>query len=140
MLLLGKDKRMRKPKVKNKYNLTPAKINKLIVNRELVGEPIFWRNNVINAWCISVNTAKNSKDMEFGTYSEFWLGVYDEDAKSYAGKVRHNFTAYGGMCGYNFKKFFNFAEIENELDLIIQEMAIEKLNHLIDEGILILPN
>lgn len=130
---------MRKSKIKNKYNLTPSKINELVANREKVGEPIFWRNNVINAWCISLNTAKNSKDMEFGTYDEFWLGIYDEDAKSYAGKVRYHFSAYGGMCSYNFNKFFDYTEIENEMDLEIQEKAMEKLNQLIDEGVLNLP-
>lgn len=131
---------MRKPKVKNKYNLTPEKIDKLLVNRDLVKEPVFWRNNVIDAWCISTNTIKNSLDEEFSTYNEFWLGVYDENAKSYAGKVRHHFSAYGGMCSYNFKRFFNYQEIENEMDLEIQEKAIKKLNQLIDDGVLILPN
>ena len=131
---------MRKPRVKNKYNLTPKKIDTLLVNRDLVKEPVFWRNNVIDAWCISVNTIKNSLDEEFSTYNEFWLGVYDENAKSYAGKVRHHFSAYGGMCSYNFKGFFNYQEIENETDLEIQEKAIKKLNQLIDDGVLILPN
>lgn len=45
---------MRKPKVENKYNLKPSDINKLIVNdRSKIKEPLFWRNDVINAWCIS---------------------------------------------------------------------------------------
>jgi len=44
---------MRKPTVKNKYNLTMAKIRKLkIVDRSKVGKPLFWRNDVIGAWCI----------------------------------------------------------------------------------------
>ena len=127
---------MRKPKVKNKYNLTPAKIKKLKYNRELIGEPTFWRNNVISAWCISRNTIKNSKDDEFGTYDEFWLGIYDDDAKAYAGKLRIDFTSYGGMCGYNFKKFYDFSEIENEMDLEIQEKCLEVINTLIDKQVL----
>lgn len=41
---------MRKPKVENKYNLKPSDINKLIVkDRSKIKEPLFWRNNVINA-------------------------------------------------------------------------------------------
>ena len=127
---------MRKPKVKNKYNLTPTKIKKLKYNRELIGEPTFWRNNVISAWCISRNTIKNSKDDEFGTYDEFWLGIYDDDAKAYAGKLRIDFTSYGGMCSYNFKKFYDFSEIENEMDLEIQEKCLEVINTLIDKQVL----
>lgn len=41
---------MRKPKVENKYNLTMKKIKKLKVGDEFkIKEPLFWRNNVINA-------------------------------------------------------------------------------------------
>ena len=61
---------MREPKIKNKYNLTPAKIRQLKCNRKKVNEQLFWRNNAINAWCVSATTAKNSKDEEFGTYSQ----------------------------------------------------------------------
>ena len=130
---------MTKPKVKNKYNLTVQDLKRLRVgNREKLCEPLFWRNNVVNAWCISGTTIKNRKDDEFGTYDEFWIGVYDEDAKSYAGKIRVTFSAYGGMCHYNFKKFFDYSEIENEMDLEIQEKFITVMNQLLDEQILIL--
>ena len=130
---------MRKPKVKNKYNLTVQDLKRLRVgNREKLCEPLFWRNNVVNAWCISGTTIKNRKDDEFGTYDEFWIGVYDENAKSYAGKIRVTFSAYGGMCHYNFKKFFDYSEIENEMDLEIQEKFITVMNQLLDEQILIL--
>ena len=128
--------KLRKPKVKNKYNLTPVMIRKLGVNREKVGEPIFWRNNVIDAWCISATTIKNPRDDEFGTYNEFWLGIYDENAKAYAGKIRFNFNAYGGMCDYKITKFYKESEIENLLDLEIQEKALSILNDLIDKQIL----
>ena len=130
---------MRKPKVKNKYNLTVQDLKRLRVgNREKISDPLFWRNNVINAWCISQTTIKNRRDDEFGTYDEFWIGVYDEDAKSYAGKIRVTFSSYGGMCHYNFKKFFDFSEIENEMDLEIQEKFITTINQLLDEQILVL--
>ena len=129
---------MRKPNIENKYDLTPAMIPKLSVDREKVKEPVFWRNNVIDAWCISLNTAKNSRDLEFGTYDEFWIGVYDEDAKEYAGKIRCCFSSYGGMCHYNISSFFDPNEIENEMDLQIQEKAVALLNQLIDEGVFII--
>lgn len=61
-------KMKRKPNVKNKYKLTISKIKKLKVgNREKICKPLFWRNEVIGAWCISGTTAKNSKDVEYGT-------------------------------------------------------------------------
>ena len=128
---------MRKPTVKNKYNLTMKDCRHLAVkDRSKICEPLFWRNDVINAWCISGSTAKNAKEDEYGCYNEFWLGIYDEDAKAYAGKVKVQFSAYGGMCHYNFKKFYNYSEIENEIDLEVQEMFLEKINVLLDEGIL----
>ena len=127
---------MRKPKVPNKYNLTPAKVRKLKYDRSKIGKPMFWRNNVIDAWCITRDTAKNDKDWEYGAYDGFWLGIYDDDAKRYAGKVRITFESYGGMCGYNITGFYKPSEIENEMDLEIQEKALEVLNQLIDDGVL----
>lgn len=118
---------MRKPTVKNKYNLTISKAKKLhIKDRSKIKSPMFWRNDVISAWCI----LKRDRD------NEFWLGIYDEDAKVYKGKIKFDFTSYDGMCGYNFKKFYHPEEIENEQDLRIQELALETFNQLIDEGIL----
>lgn len=128
---------MRKPTVKNKYNLTMKDCRHLIVkDRSKICEPLFWRNNIVSAWCISGSTAKSAKEDEYCCYDEFWLGVYDEDAKAYAGKVKVNFSAYGGMCNYNFNKFYDYRKIENEADLEVQEMFLEKINVLLDEGIL----
>lgn len=127
---------MRKPTVKNKYNLTMKDCRHLAVkDRSKICEPLFWRNDVINAWCISGSTAKNAKEDEYGCYDEFWLGVYDKDAKSYADKIRVKFSAYGGMCHYNFNKFYDYTKIEHEIDLEVQEMFLEKINMLLDEGI-----
>lgn len=127
---------MRKPKVPNKYNLTPAMIPKLKYDRSKVGEPMFWRNDVIDAWCITRDTAKDGNDYIFYTYDIFWLGIYDDKAKSYAGKLRYFFDSYGGMCSYKFTKFYDYSEIEYEMDLEIQEKALEVLNQLIDDGVL----
>lgn len=132
-------KMKRKPNVKNKYKLTISKIKKLKVgNREKICKPLFWRNEVIGAWCISGTTAKNSKDVKYGTENEFWMGIYDEDAKAYKGKFRFDFSTYGGMCGYVFEKFFDPSEMDNDLDFEIQEKFLEKINQLIDEGILVM--
>lgn len=41
------------------------------------------------------------------------------------------------MCNYKFNNFFDYREIEHEQDLEIQEKLLEKINYLIDKGILI---
>lgn len=128
--------KMRKSTVENKYNLTITKIRKLhIADRSKICRPMFWRNDVINAWCIS-DSAGTKKDHEFCTDNGYWIGIYDEDAKAYAGRFRFNFSTYGGMCGYKFEKFFQKKDIENENDLLIQEKFLSKINELIDIGIL----
>ena len=128
----------RKPRVENKYELTIPKIRKLKVgNRDLICEPLFWRNNVINAWCIS-GSAGTDADRQYCTDSGYWIGIYDEDAKAYAGTFRIDFSSYGGMCGYNFTSFFKPKDIENENDLRVQELFLEKINYLIDNGILVI--
>lgn len=130
---------MRKPRVKNKYNLTIPQIRKLVIkDRSQVCAPLFWRNNVISAWCISGH-AGNKADERLSTDNEYWIGIYDEDAKAYKGKFRFEFFTYGGMCGYRFEKFFQPADIECENDLLIQERFLEKINELLDKGILEVP-
>ena len=128
---------MRKPKVENKYNLKPKDIQKaVILNYDKLHKSPFWRNDVVQAWCLSETTIKNRKDDEYGCYNEYWIGFYDKDAKSYAGKIRLSCYAYGGMCSYNFKKFFDPKEIDCEIDLEIQEKLLKRINWLIDEGII----
>lgn len=131
--------KMREPKVQNIYGLTVPMIRNLRVDRSKLGEPAFWRNNVISAWCLSGSTAKCAADDEFCATDEYWLGVYDEDAKFYAGKIRVNFSAYGGICSYVFKEFYNPKDIENELDLRIQEKFLAVMNDLIERGVFMMP-
>ena len=128
---------MRKSKVDNKYNLTMAKIRKLkIADRSQIGKPLFLRNDVIGSWCI-VGAAGSYMDVRFGTDNEFWIGIYDLNAKAYAGKFRVSLSSYGGMCGYEFNKFFDVKDIDNEQDLEIQEKFLAKINELIDCGVLV---
>ena len=125
---------MRKPKVENRYNLKPKDIQKtVILDRNRLQQEPFWRNNVINAWCLSGGCGK---DYFGGFDSEYWIGFYDEDAKSYAGKIKLNMYCVGGMCSYNPSKFFDAKEIESENDLKIQEMLLERINWMVDEGII----
>lgn len=129
----------REPRVENKYSLTISNIRKLkiLATKEQLEKGCgLWRNNVIGAWCICGIYNPNPRDHYETFADEYWLGFYDKDAKSYAGKTRVSFSSYGGMCGYNFTNFYNPKEIENETDLRIQEMFLEEVNNLIDKGII----
>lgn len=121
-----------KPKVENRYNLTYSSIQQLkIDNRELIKEPLFTWNDQISAWFISeVSDIRWREDT-------FWIGIYAEDAPEYPGKFRFYFTSYAGMSGYVFEHFYNPEEIETKYDLIIQEKFLEKINQLLDMGILV---
>ena len=44
------------------------------------------------------------------------------------------------MCSYDFKKFFDYSEIEIEADLELQEKLLSRINWLIDEGIIEIPS
>ena len=125
----------------NKYGLTPKTIRNLIPNRDKIYKKPFWRNNVISAWCLSDNTMHHAENIVYySEYDEYWLGVYDEDANSYAGKVRFHFSSYGGMCSYNISRFLKPSEIENKDDLEIQVKFLKRINQLIDNGTFSLPN
>lgn len=125
---------MRKPKVENKYNLKPKDIeNAIVLDEKRLHQQPFWRNNSMRAWCLSENTCKNEKDMEYGTYDEYWIGFYDN------GDIKLKCYSYGGMCSYNFEEFYNTNEIDYEMDLHIQEKLLKRVNWLIDEKIIKIP-
>lgn len=125
---------MRKPKVNNKYNLKPKDIQKAtILDYERLKQAPFWRNNVIQAWCLSDGS---SEGYYGGFMNSYWIGFYDKNASSYAGKIRLSCSSYDGMRNYNFKKFFDPKEIENEIDLELQEKLLDRINWLIDEKII----
>lgn len=125
---------MREPKIKNKYHLKPTDINELVVNdRSKIKEPLFWRNDVINAWCISKSIGTDS-DRKYCTDNSVWIGIYDKPY--YRHEVHYYCTCWGGMGKYNFKKFFDYKEIETEKDLETQETLLQYINQLLDEGIL----
>lgn len=125
---------MRKPKVENKYNLKPSDINKLVVNdRSKIKEPLFWRNDVINAWCISKSIGTDA-DRKYCTDNSVWIGIYDKPY--YCHEVHCYCTCWGGMGRYNFNEFFNYREIETEKDLETQEILLQYINRLLDKGIL----
>lgn len=125
---------MRKPKVKNKYNLKPKDIEKaIILDYEKLKQPPFWRNNVIDAWCLSGSSGKGFYGSHINSY---WIGFYDDDARAYAGKIRLDCTTHEDMYGYNFKNFFDYKEIENETDLELQEKLLDRINWLINEKII----
>jgi len=125
---------------RNKYNLKPSDINKLVIldRTQIENNPMFWRNNAIQAYCI-LREFGSPRDFRFSTENSVWIGIYDEDAKAYRNKVRYSCTSYGGMCGYTFKTFFNPKEIDNNNDLNAQIFLLETINSLIDKGILGLP-
>ena len=128
---------MRKPMVKNKYNIKPKDIQKAtIIDYSKLHQPPFWRNDVVQAWCLSDGSGKGLRGDSIDSY---WIGFYDKDAKSHAGKIILRCSSYEGMCNYNFNTFFNPSDIENETDLELQEKLLERINWLIDEGIIEMP-
>ena len=120
--------------VPNKYNLTVQDIKNLkIIDESKISEPLFWRNNVIGAWCISKSVGTVA-DWQFSTDNEIWLGIYD---RCYRGsRIHFRVSAYGGMCSYSFNRFYDPSEIESELDFKTHEECLRILNYLLDEQIL----
>lgn len=124
-------------KTYNKYDLDMKKVRKLQVKDDSkILPPLFWRNDVINAWCISGSIGSVS-DFKYSSENSYWIGIYDTN---YYGKRFHCYcTSWGGMCGYIFDVFFKPNDIENENDLNTQIELLSKINLLIDEGIIGLP-
>lgn len=133
---------MRTPKIENKYNLNmeynpnvKSVYNLQVADRSKIGGSPFWRNEPLHAWCIS-GSAGTAKDREFSTDTLYWIGIFDENAPFFTGRFMFHLDCFGGMYNYNPTGFYVPEEIENENDLLIQEMFLEKLNWLLDTGIL----
>lgn len=129
-----KEKNIRKPKIENKFNLKPKDIEKAVVlDYERLHQAPFWRNDVVQAWCLSDGSGKGY----YGDWwDSYWIGFYDSDAKTYAGQIRLNCSSHEDMCNYIFKYFFDYSEIEIEEDLELQEKLLSRINWMIDEKII----
>ena len=119
---------MRKPRVKNKYNLKPKDIERAeVLDGKRLKEKPFWRNDALRAWCLS-EWVGNEDDRKFGSGNEYDIAFYD------SGEIEL-FCSCMRVISYNFKTFFNPNEIDHENDLILQEKLLNRLNWLIDERI-----
>ena len=121
----------------NKYNLTIAKIKKLVIVDWDKLKTLTWNNVAMKRtgswWCHLEGCQLGNG--QFDDEDEFWIGFREED-----NKIDCHFSSYGGMCHYVFTEFYNLAEIQNKFDLHVQVNAIKWLNKLIDENVLALPN
>lgn len=130
-----KEKLPRPPKVENKYDLTLKKVRAMSINWDKVSktDSKWWRNNVINAWCLSQEVG-DADDVKYGTSDGYVIIFYDEGAAKK--RLRISCDSYGGMCGYNFNEFYEPSDIDGLIDLQLQEELLKELNKLIDDGVL----
>lgn len=118
-------------KYPNKYNLTPKNIKKLkILDWGRLKEKTWYNNAMLsgNWWC---HLEGCNAGCAYDDFTEFWIGFNEDDDR-----VKCHFTSDGGMCGYNFTKFYSSKSIENKYDMQMQANTIRWLNMMIDEGIL----
>lgn len=118
----------------NKYNLTPAKLRKLVVKDWVRLKKNTWHNEAMKdtgSWWCHLEGSQEPDNTKYCDDDEFWIGFNEVD-----NTIMFWFSSYEGMCGYEFKKFYDFEEIENKFDLNVQVNAIRWLNKMIDEKIL----
>jgi hypothetical protein len=122
-------------RIPNKYGFTPKNIKKVKVLDWKKLKQHTWFNQAMTKtgrwWCHLEGC--NPEGKRYSDSDEFWIGFSEE------GKVDCHFTAYEGMCSYNFDKFYDINEIENKYDMQVQANAIRYLNMLVDEEIISKP-
>ena len=118
-------------KYPNKYNLTVKKIRQLkVLDWDKLKENT-WENHAMNNGPWYCHLEGSNIDGKYDDNSEFWIGFRESDDK-----VRCNFTAYEGMCNYNFNAFYYPKTICNKFEMNVQVNTIRWLNKMIDEGVL----
>lgn len=100
-----------------------------IVDKNRITKSPFWRNDVVDAWCLS-------KCIGTDVYAdnEIWIGFYDN------GKIKVSVSAYDGMCDYKFNKFYDEATIENDIDWNTHVELLKMYNWLIDNEVVEVDN
>ena len=119
-------------KYPNKYNLKPKDIKNLKILDWGRLQTRTWLNKakLSGTWWCHLEGC-NKPGTQYDDFDEFWIG-FNEDNN----KIDYKFYANDGMCGYEFKKFYDGKWIENEYDMQMQANVIRWLNKMIDEGIL----
>jgi len=119
--------------VPNKYNLTMKDIRHLKILDWDRLKKACWKNDAMKRtgswWCHLEGCQLAGKP--YNDEDEFWIGFREED-----NTVRCHFSSYGGMCGYNFNKFYSPRSVQNDFDIRVQVNTIRWLNMMIDEKIL----
>lgn len=119
-------------KYPNKYNFTPKSLKKLkILDWERLKQKT-WLNKAMTSgtwWCHLEGCQRENQ--KYDEENEFWIGFNENN-----NEIDYYFTAFGGMCSYNFDKFYDMKFIENKYDMQVQVNAIKWLNMMIEEGIL----
>ncbi len=123
-------------KYPNKYGFTPENIKTVSILDWTKLKKHTWFNRAKiktgKWWCVLVGC--NAEDQKYDDSDEFWIGFREDD-----NKVDCYFSSHEGMCGYNFKKFYDVEEIDNQYDMRVQANTIKYLNMLVDEGIISRP-
>ena len=116
----------------NKYNIQPKDIKKLKILDWGKLKKKTWLNNAMlsGTWWCHLEGCNKPGD-RYDDFNEFWIG-FNEDNN----QVNYRFTANDGMCGYEFKKFYDSKWIENDYDMQLQVNVIRWLSMMIDEEIL----
>lgn len=116
----------------NKYNIQPKDLERVEILTTPSPELGFWRNDVINAWCMS-KTIGDADDRKYGSEADWWIGIYDKPLRKKS--FHYNFNCMGGMCSLTFDKFDDNQKFEHlEKEVLIS--FIKTITKLIDENII----
>ena len=120
-------------KYPNKYNLKVKDIKRLkILDWARLKSETFYNQAMLSGtwWCKLIG-CQDPNSGKYDDENEFWFGVNEQN-----NKIDYHFSSFGGMCGYEFKKFYDMKDISNKYDMNVQVNTIRWLNEMIDEGIL----
>ena len=119
-------------KYPNKYNIQPKDIKNLkILDWNKLKKKTWFNHAMLSGswWCHLEGCHKPGE--KYDDFDEFWIG-FNEDNNT----IDCHFYSNDGICGYDFKQFYDVRYIENQYDMWLQVNTIRWLNMMIDEGII----
>lgn len=129
---------MKESNIKNKYNIRMSNMPLLKANNSKIAESKLFDINDYDYcgdsyWELTKYTYKNDAERLSRVYSYFTIQIDDDD------NVMVTCVSNSGFNFYHFEEFFNEDTIGDEIDLKLQEILLETLNSLLDDGVIYFP-
>lgn len=140
MTMIRRTSLPRTPRVDNKYCFYLGDLKYVSVgNYEALKKTPFTYDENTGSYLLTACTVSEQEKSTRDDWGEVIIRFYENATKTGINNISVKCHTEAGKYGYSFNGFFKARTIENLGELEVQEITLECINRLLDEGILKLP-